>query len=461
MQVSSAGVLRIRPGLMSWRILTSGSRSRRWLGLTAPRCAWSSTSARAGLLAAPSASTLELAAGVLAGHRVSLARAITLVESDNPEQRAQAEAMLDHVLRARRAQSSKPTDGPRLSGASAPLVASGSGSFRLGVAGPPGAGKSTFIEARRPPIAQRVCHNGAFVIPHLNQNKPPHPKPPHHHHHHHQQQQQHPTPPHRHHHQALGVHLLSLNLRLAVLAVDPTSTRTGGSILGDKTRMGKLACDMRAYVRPSPTRGTLGGLTTATNDAVLLCEAAGFDTVLVETVGVGQSEVAVDLAVDMVLLLLPPAGGDALQGVKKGIMEIADLVVVNKADGELLPAARHTATEVMHALQLQRPRAAHWTPSVMRCSALSGHGIPEVWARIGAFRTAAEAAGALRLKRASQGSEWMWGQLRSALFDAAARRPAVLAEAASLQAALAAGHTTPRLAARRLLAAFESSCERG
>ena len=171
-----------------------------------------------------------------------------------------------------------------------------------------------------------------------------------------------------------------------MLAVDPSSTRSGGSILGDKTRMEQLTRSPDAFVRPSPTGGTLGGVARRTREALLLCEAAGFDVVLVETVGVGQSEVAVAAMVDLFLVLVAPGGGDELQGIKRGIMELADLVVVNKADGDLAAAASATASDYAAALHLVRPRIPAWSPRVLTCSALIGTGIAEVWATVDEFR---------------------------------------------------------------------------
>ena len=188
--------------------------------------------------------------------------------------------------------------------------------------------------------------------------------------------------------EALGLHLVEQGHRVAVLAVDPSSTRSGGSILGDKTRMEELTRSPQAFVRPSPSGGTLGGVARRTREAMLLCEAAGFDVVLVETVGVGQSEVAVAAMVDLFLVLVAPGAGDELQGIKRGIMELADLVVVNKADGDLAPRPRATASDYASALHLVRPRTPSWSPRVVTCSALLGDGIDEVWHAIGEYRSA-------------------------------------------------------------------------
>src|SRR5829696_3615620 len=182
--------------------------------------------------------------------------------------------------------------------------------------------------------------------------------------------------------EALGTHLVAEGQRVAVLAVDPSSTRSGGSILGDKTRMEQLTRSPDAFVRPSPTGGTLGGVARRTREAMLLCEAAGFDVVLVETVGVGQSEVKVAAMVDLFLVIVAPGGGDELQGIKRGIMELADLIVVNKADGDLAPAAGRAASDLRHAVHLLRPKRASWEVDVLTASALTGAGIAELWEAI-------------------------------------------------------------------------------
>jgi len=179
--------------------------------------------------------------------------------------------------------------------------------------------------------------------------------------------------------EAFGLHLIAAGHKVAVLAVDPSSKRGGGSILGDKTRMEKLSVESDAFIRPSPAGTTLGGVARRTRDALLVAEAAGFDVVIVETVGVGQSETAVADLTDMFILLLQPGGGDELQGIKRGIVELADLVIVNKADGELVAAANRAASDYRRALHLLRPVSPHWSVPVLLCSALTGAGVPEVW----------------------------------------------------------------------------------
>jgi LAO/AO transport system kinase len=256
--------------------------------------------------------------------------------------------------------------------------------------------------------------------------------------------------------EALGLHLVDAGHRVAVLAVDPSSARGGGSILGDKTRMEQLSRSPEAFIRPSPSKGTLGGVARRTREALLVCEAAGFDVVLVETVGVGQSEVAVAGMVDAFLLLLAPGAGDELQGVKRGIVELADLVVVNKADGALVDLARHTAADYGHALQLFRPRTDGWTPRVLSCSALEGSGIGEVWSALGDYMAAARASGALDRRRGEQARDWMWSEVNETLLDRLRSDAQVRDELGPLEADVVAGTISPTAAARRLLDRFRA-----
>ena len=246
---------------------------------------------------------------------------------------------------------------------------------------------------------------------------------------------------------ALGGRLTDAGRTLAVLAVDPSSTVSGGSILGDKTRMGSLARSPRAFVRPSPAGTTLGGVARRTREALLLCEAAGFDVVLVETVGVGQSEVAVAGMVDTFVLLLAPTGGDELQGIKRGVMELADLVVVNKADGQLLEAAEQAAAEHRRGLHLQRRRWPSWSPEVLLCSAETGVGVDEVWAAVERHRAALVASGHLGRLRAAQALDWLWSDVTDRLLAAARANPA----AAEVEAEVEAGRVPPSVAAGRLV----------
>jgi len=259
--------------------------------------------------------------------------------------------------------------------------------------------------------------------------------------------------------EAFGLHLIAAGHRVAVLAVDPSSQRSGGSILGDKTRMQELARAEAAFIRPSPAGGSLGGVARRTREALLVCEAAGFDVVIVETVGVGQSETAVADMVDIFVLLLQPGGGDELQGFKRGIMELADLFVVTKADGELAAAAGRAAAEYSGALGFLRPPSPNWRPPVLTSSALEGRGMAEVWDAVLAHRRALEAAApgapdALAAKRARQAKAWMWREVNESLLAALKGHPAVAARLPALEAEVAAGTTSPTAAARRLLAAF-------
>lgn len=254
--------------------------------------------------------------------------------------------------------------------------------------------------------------------------------------------------------EAFGRHVIAQGHKVAVLAIDPTSQRTGGSILGDKTRMELLSRDPDAFIRPSPAGTTLGGVARRTREAMLLVEAAGFDVVIVETVGVGQSETAVADMVDLFLLLLPPAGGDELQGIKKGIVELADMIVVNKADGDLANAARHAEAEYRHALSLLRPANAGWRVPVLSCSALNNVGIDGIWARIGDYRRVLGDDGSITRRRAEQAQAWMWNEIRESLITAFQADTAVRAELATLEGAAAAGAVTPGAAARRLLDLF-------
>jgi LAO/AO transport system kinase len=254
--------------------------------------------------------------------------------------------------------------------------------------------------------------------------------------------------------ESFGLEVIGQGHRIPVLAVDPSSQRTGGSILGDKTRMEKLTRDPAAFIRPSPSGGTLGGVARRTREAMLACEAAGYDVVVVETVGVGQSETAVSDMVDLFMLLLLPGGGDELQGIKKGIVELADLIVVNKADGALVDAARHAVAEYRHALTLLRPPSKDWRVPVLTCSAATGAGVPEVWETIGRYRDIQTASGALSVRRADQAKAWMWSEIAETLTDAFKRHPAVRADLARCEQEVIEGSVTPTAAARALLGKF-------
>ncbi|MGH6960777.1 MAG: methylmalonyl Co-A mutase-associated GTPase MeaB, partial [Dongiaceae bacterium] len=258
-----------------------------------------------------------------------------------------------------------------------------------------------------------------------------------------------------------GLHVIDKGHRLAVLAIDPSSKLGGGSILGDKTRMAELAQHQAAFIRPSPAGETLGGVARRTRDAIVAVEAAGFDVIIVETVGVGQSETAVAGMVDMFILLLQPGGGDDLQGLKRGIVELADLLLVNKSDGELAAAAGRTAADYQHALRLLRPPTPGWTPEVRQCSALIGTGIPEVWEAVERFRAALSAVGQLDRRRAEQARAALSGDLADSLLAALKGDPAVAGRLAELESRVVAGAMTPAAAAEALAAAFLGTGRKG
>lgn len=255
--------------------------------------------------------------------------------------------------------------------------------------------------------------------------------------------------------EAFGLYLTGIGKRVAVLAVDPSSKRSGGSILGDKTRMELLARDPNAFIRPSPAGTTLGGVARRTREAMLLVEAAGFDVVLVETVGVGQSETAVADMVDLFMLLLSPGGGDELQGIKRGITELADLVVVNKADGNLKAAAEQAAGEYAAALHLLRPRSARWTPQVLQVSSLKKQGLEHVWSAIEDYMTVLKDAGEIDTFRSDQARAWMWSEIGENLMAAFRADTSVGKRLIVLEEKVVAGKTTPAAAARELLGLFQ------
>jgi LAO/AO transport system kinase len=256
---------------------------------------------------------------------------------------------------------------------------------------------------------------------------------------------------------ALGSQLTASGHRVAVLAVDPSSSRTGGSILGDKTRMARLAVDPAAFIRPSPTSGTLGGVTRATRETIVLMEAAGYDVVLVETVGVGQSEISVANMVDSFLLLTLARTGDQLQGIKKGVLELADVIAVNKADGEHEVAARKAARELAGALRLLRTPETRWTPPVLTCSGLTGAGLDTVWEQVRRHHRTLAESGELAAKRRRQQVDWTWTMVRDTLLTRLREHPGVRAMAADLEREVAAGELTPTLAAERILEVFADS----
>jgi LAO/AO transport system kinase len=317
----------------------------------------------------------DLVAGVRAGDRGVLARAITLAESTLPKHQALAADVLTDLM---------PHTG---------------GAVRVGITGVPGVGKSTFIEE-------------------------------------------------------LGTRLTGEGLRVAVLAIDPTSSRTGGSILGDKTRMTRLSNDARAFVRPSPTSGTLGGVAARTREAMLLCEAASFDVVLVETVGVGQSETVVAGMTDFFCVLMLAGAGDELQGIKRGLMELADLIAVNKADGDNAARAQRAAHDYRAAVHTLHPHDADWIPPVLTCSAIEGGGVDEIWRAVTRHRTQRLASGALEARRRGQRLRWMWDLVDDRLLQVLRTNSAVAAALPGTEAAVRAGTLAPTTAARQLIAAF-------
>lgn len=269
-------------------------------------------------------------------------------------------------------------------------------SVRIGITGVPGAGKSTFIEA-------------------------------------------------------VGNMVTSLRHRLAVLAIDPSSERSGGSILGDKTRMAQLAVQPEAYIRPSPTSGTLGGVAKATRETIVLLEAAGYDVVLVETVGVGQSEVAVANMVDTFVFLTLARTGDQLQGIKKGVLELADVIVVNKADGEHAIEAKAAARELSGAIRLIYPRDTLWRPPVLTMSALHGDGLAAMWDTVLKHRETLSAAGQFEARRRAQQVDWTWTMVRDTVLDRVLSNPAVKAHRDEVERQVRDGELTPALAAQRII----------
>lgn len=344
--------------------------------------------------------------------RIALSKAITLVESKSHTRRLMADTLLDRLRQ------------------SAPIGKAGNAtSFRLGIAGPPGAGKSTFVDAF-----------GQYIL-NLQENA----------------EQYNETKD-------------CIPNKLAVLCIDPSSHVTGGSILGDKTRMSNLSYHPRAYVRPSPSSGTLGGLGAYTFDAISLCELAGYNMTIIETVGVGQSEVELAECCDLFLLMLAPGGGDELQGSKKGIVEVADVLVVNKADGDLEATARKTANEYKKAMGLLRKPVGWWgsnqenhkkcesntksnqpvAPPVLLVSAKTGAGMPEIFDTIVSYRQYAEKSGYLEEKRRTQNRYWMWKYLRERLLETTQRDERVKMKAIEVENDLDRGLIAPRNAASAL-----------
>ncbi len=282
------------------------------------------------------------------------------------------------------------------------LLPHAGGAIRIGISGAPGVGKSTFIEA-------------------------------------------------------FGLHLTGLGKTVAVFAIDPSSRRSGGSMLGDKTRMEKLSRAPRAYIRPSPAGTTLGGVARRTRESMLLAEASGFDIVLIETVGVGQSETAVADMTDLFVLLASPGGGDDLQGIKRGVMELADLLLVTKADGDLLAAANRAAADYQGALHLMRPKHPGLSPEVLKVSAVKGAGIGRAWDEMASIHAALASGGGLARLRAEQSRRWFWSEVQTLLSEAILDDPGLAADAARLETAVAQGGSLPAAAARTLLGRFRGA----
>jgi LAO/AO transport system kinase len=249
---------------------------------------------------------------------------------------------------------------------------------------------------------------------------------------------------------ALGMYLIGQGHKVAVLAVDPSSARTGGSILGDKTRMARLSASDHAFIRPSPSSGTLGGVAAKTREAMLLCEAAGFDVVLVETVGIGQSETAVYDMTDFFLALMLPGAGDELQGIKKGLVELADMIAINKADGDNVKRANTAAAEYRSALHILTPRSEHWYPPVVTYSALTGTGIAELWQKVLDHRTAMNASGEFAARRREQQVKWMWSMLEGRMMARLRADAAIRAKVRKTEAEVADGRMTPSVAAEHI-----------
>ena len=293
-------------------------------------------------------------------------------------------------------ESTRAADRSRAADLMAASLASGRTSLRIGISGSPGVGKSTLIET-------------------------------------------------------LGQYLTEAGHRVAVLAVDPTSALSGGSILGDKTRMPLLSVNPKAFIRPSPAGTTLGGVTRRTRESMLLCEAAGFDVTLIETVGVGQSETAVSQMTDLFVLLLAPGGGDDVQGIKRGIMELADLVLVNKADGPQQTLSQQTVADYRSALQLMRSRSAVLTPEVLACSALEGHGIDEIWACLQRFAQQLRDAQEFESRRSEQAKSWMWSETAEILLATLKSHPNVASLVPTLEAKVLQGELPATVAAQRLV----------
>jgi LAO/AO transport system kinase len=324
------------------------------------------------------AQSTEASRAIRSGDRRAMARAITKLESTRESDYEAGQAILES------------------------LIEDSGNAIRVGITGPPGVGKSTFIEA-------------------------------------------------------LGLELVEQGKRVAVLAVDPSSPVTGGSILGDKTRMERLMVRPEAFIRPSPSGGSLGGVAHRTREAMLLCEAAGYDVVLIETVGIGQSEVAVASMVDFFLVLLLPSGGDELQGIKKGVIELADALVVNKCDGPMESTAQRTRVDYASALDLIRTANEDWRPRALAASATEEQGIVEVWNTVIEHHEMMKATGRFEARRRGQAKDWMWKLIEEGIARAFREHPGMLEQIALFEEEVGAQKTTPAGAAGALLARFQRS----
>ena len=249
---------------------------------------------------------------------------------------------------------------------------------------------------------------------------------------------------------ALGMYLIEHSHKVAVLAVDPSSVRSGGSILADKTRMARLAASDQAFIRPSPSSGTLGGVAAKTREAMLLCEAAGFDVILVETVGIGQSETAVCDMTDFFLALMLPGAGDELQGIKKGLVELADMIAINKADGDNIKRANRAATDYRSALHILGPRSERWHPPVLTYSALTGTGISELWQKILDHSKTMNASGDFAARRRRQQVKWMWSILEQRMMARLRADASMRARVKKIETDVAEGRVAPALAAEKI-----------
>lgn len=258
----------------------------------------------------------------------------------------------------------------------------------------------------------------------------------------------------------LGLDLVNAGHHVAVLAVDPSSSLSGGSILGDKTRMAGLTAEPNAFIRPSPSAGTLGGVARRTRETMLICEAAGYDVILIETTGVGQSETVVVEMVDFFLLILLTGGGDELQGIKRGVLEMAEMIAINKADGQNQAVAEKTAVQYRQALQFMRPRSKNWKSPVITCSGQTGAGLDELWARIEEHHKKLSASGEIEDRRRKQGVRWMWQLVEDQVLDALQTDRTIATLAPALEKQIRAGELAPPEAARELLNNFQFPAEK-